>query len=135
MPHYRFESRPCPEEPCDHVLRNEGKLGEARFANAGQAQAFREMIARGISPLLAAKETGATYRPENEPDVTPETHPNHHTVGRRFRGLNLQTEESDTFYCESHDRCGYNMASESGTYHTNVSERAIGRTFHEIHDW
>lgn len=66
-----------------------------------------------------------------KPDVTPKTHPGHHTVGRRFRGFNLKTDKLTTFYCESHDAEGYNMVSEDGS-RTNVSERAIGRTFHEV---
>ena len=69
-----------------------------------------------------------------EPDITPETHPDHHTVGKRFRGWNLTKMEAAIFYCESHDAAGYNMVTDDESYRTNVSERAIGRTFHEIYE-
>ena len=72
--------------------------------------------------------------PKLKPDVTPETHPGHHTVGQRFRGWNLRTNKASVFYCESHDAAGYNMVTEDGSYRANVSERAIGRTFHQIYD-
>lgn len=67
------------------------------------------------------------------PDITPETHPDHHTVGQRFRAYNSKYDKPDTFYCESHDASGYNMQSETTDHRTNVSERAIGRTFHQIY--
>lgn len=61
---------------------------------------------------------------------TPETHPDHHTVGRRFRAW-----DGNTYYCDSYDpRIGYWMTNESDPAdRRNVSERAIGRTFHEIY--
>lgn len=59
--------------------------------------------------------------------VTPETDPDHHTVGRRFRYY------PDTYLCDSYDpRCGYWMTNEATGERKNVSERTIGRTFHII---
>ena len=68
------------------------------------------------------------------PDVTPESHPMHHTVGNWFRGYNTKMERPDVFYCKSHDASGYNMVAEDDSHETNVSERAIQRTFWIIGD-
>ena len=70
------------------------------------------------------------------PDVTPESHPDHHTVGLEFMGNDYQHSGSRAvrWFCESHDRCGYWMYATDGSGHwNNVSERAIGRSFHEIY--
>jgi len=70
-----------------------------------------------------------------EPDVTPATHPDHHTVGKEFMGHDYRRHgwPAVRWFCESHDRCGYWMYATDGSGHwTNVSERAIGRSFHEI---
>lgn len=68
--------------------------------------------------------------------ITPATHPKHHTVGKYFAsgwgGL--------IWYCDSYDpRLGYWMTPIDATdkewrvvERTNVSERAIGASFHEI---
>ena len=59
---------------------------------------------------------------------TPETDPEHHTVGRRFRGWG-----GGTYFCDSYDpRYGYWMTNEATQERGNVSERAIGATFHLI---
>lgn len=69
---------------------------------------------------------------------TPETHPDHHTVGRYFCGPG-----GTEFYCDSYDpRIGYWMTSRdcvgrdvetlTNEQRRNVSERAIGHTFHEV---
>lgn len=70
------------------------------------------------------------------PDVTPESHPDHHVVGREFGGHDWQDTEwrGKRWFCYSHDAAGYNMYCTDGSGHwTNISERAIGRSFHEIH--
>lgn len=70
------------------------------------------------------------------PDITPVTHPDHHTVGKEFGGHDHQDSEwaGKRWFCFSHDRAGYWMYATDGSGHwTNVSERAIGRSFHEIH--
>lgn len=70
--------------------------------------------------------------------LTPETSPNHHTIGKKFKGWN-----GFTYYCDSWvENMGYwmtrvdapeeNKADEHTEWRTNVSERAIGATFHEI---
>lgn len=71
---------------------------------------------------------------------TPQTDPHHHTVGHYFAtGL-----DGSIFYCDSYDsRIGYWMtradapvarwADELGEFRHNVSERAIGRTYHVIY--
>ena len=67
---------------------------------------------------------------------TPQTDPDHHTVGRRFRAW-----DGHTYFCDSYDPgCGYWMTREgSATNQTdadrrNVSERAIGRTYHRVYE-
>jgi hypothetical protein len=72
------------------------------------------------------------------PDVTLDSHPNHHTVGKEYMGphYNFGSGETATrWFCESHDSEGYWMYATdgSGVWH-NVSERAIGRSFHEIYE-
>lgn len=65
----------------------------------------------------------------SKPDVTLQSHPEHHTVGKHFVSWG-----GEIFFCESHDQNGYWMFPTAG--HDNwklVSERAIGRTFHEIY--
>jgi hypothetical protein len=63
--------------------------------------------------------------------ITPETHPDHHTVGRRFRAW-----DGHIYHCDSYDpACGYWMTREGEpARRVNVSERAIGRTFHEVRE-
>lgn len=72
---------------------------------------------------------------------TPETDPNHHTVGRKFKAW-----DGKTYFCDSWvENMGYWMswvdatdedkADPNSRWRKNVSERAIGRTFHEIHDY
>jgi hypothetical protein len=63
-------------------------------------------------------------------DVTPASHPDHHTVGKEFMG----SWPAKRWFCESHDQAGYWMYATDGSGQwTNVSERAIGRSFHEIY--
>lgn len=67
--------------------------------------------------------------------LTPESRPDHETIGRKFRG-----PWGDIYYCDSYDRrIGFWMtkldaAGSLTKERTNVSERAIGRTYHRI-DW
>lgn len=70
------------------------------------------------------------------PDVTPETHPDHHVVGREWAGHDSQDVDwkGTRWFCFSHDRHGYWMYATDGSGHwTNISERAIRRSFHEIY--
>jgi hypothetical protein len=70
--------------------------------------------------------------------LTPETHPEHDTVGHYFKAHGC------IYLCDSYDTTiGYWMTPAFGEEHaltgrkpkrTNVSERAIGRTFHIVHD-
>lgn len=61
---------------------------------------------------------------------TPQTHPTHETVGSYFQGWS-----GAIYYCDSYDpRIGFWMTSvRDSADRRNVSERAIGRTFHEMH--
>jgi hypothetical protein len=62
--------------------------------------------------------------------ITPLTNPNHHTVGHRFTAW-----DGRTYLCTWYnERVGYQMVSDgSGPPQvTNVSERAIGRTYHIV---
>ncbi len=53
--------------------------------------------------------------------------PEHHTVGKRFKGW-----DGFHYFCDSYDpRCGYWMTNEATQERKNVSERAIGATFHQ----
>lgn len=70
--------------------------------------------------------------------LTPETHPDHDTVGHHFKAHGC------IYLCDSYDTTsGFWMTPVFGEEHaliggkpkrTNVSERAIGRTFHIVHD-
>ena len=65
--------------------------------------------------------------------ITPQTNPDHHTVGRRFKAWN---DGPQVYFCDSYDpRMGYWMTNETNPEdRRNVSERAIGRTFHQIYE-
>lgn len=64
----------------------------------------------------------------NQEIKTPHTHPDHPVVGHLFIGW-----PGGLYYCDSYDpRIGYWMTPiKSGQERRNVSERAIGRTYHE----
>lgn len=79
---------------------------------------------------------------------TPETHPDHETVGRDFMANNWHAKEGEAgsarYYCDSYDpRIGFWMTrvdappehwnDQEGEWRHNVSERAIGRTYHVIY--
>lgn len=49
-------------------------------------------------------------------------------VGKRYRAY-----DGCIYVCESYDpSCGYWMVRKDGSRRANISERAIGRTYHEI---
>lgn len=67
---------------------------------------------------------------------TPETNPDHETIGQTFKAW-----DGHLYYCDSwQERAGFwmtrvdapeeNKADQFGEWRKNVSERAIGRTFH-----
>jgi len=60
--------------------------------------------------------------------ITPKTHPDHETVGHNFRSWD------GVWFCDSYDpRIGYWMTEVGNKQNRkNVSERAIGRTFHLV---
>lgn len=67
---------------------------------------------------------------------TPETDPDHPTVGHYFSAPNFSGPSPAVYYCDSYDpRCGFWMTDIATQERTNVSERAIGRTFHRIMEW
>jgi hypothetical protein len=69
------------------------------------------------------------------PDITPQSHPDHHVVGQDVMGWSMKRNEAARFHCYSHDASGYNLVDRADPEdHKNVSERVIGRTFHLIHD-
>lgn len=62
---------------------------------------------------------------------TPQTHPDHPTVGKYFRGY-----DQIVYFCDSYDSdIGFWMTPIAEGERKNVSERAIGRTFHQIYSW
>lgn len=76
---------------------------------------------------------------QDEQLKTPESHPDHPTVGKKFRGLGV------VYRCFAyHPRQGFWMRPEpADQFHkwfdraaevTCVSERAIGNTYHRIYD-
>lgn len=66
---------------------------------------------------------------------TADTDPNHHTVGHLFGGPDSQKPGGAIWYCDSYDpRMGYWMTRcDDPSRRTNVSERAIGRSFHTVY--
>lgn len=68
------------------------------------------------------------------PLMTPETHPNHETIGRRFKGW-----DGNIYFCDSYDPdIGFWMTRVDAPEgveprRANVSERAIGRSYHRIY--
>ena len=60
---------------------------------------------------------------------TPETHPDHPTVGHNFKSW-----DGHTYYCDSYDPAiGFWMTDvDDPGNRRNVSERAIGRTYHRV---
>jgi hypothetical protein len=49
-------------------------------------------------------------------------------VGKKYRGY-----DGKVYEIESHDQCGFNIVEVGNpTNRRNISERAIGRTFHEV---
>jgi hypothetical protein len=72
----------------------------------------------------------------SRPDVTPESHPDHHTVGRDFMAHGYPENEWKTtrWFCVCHDQGGYWMFATDGSGQwANVSERAIDRTYHTVY--
>jgi hypothetical protein len=69
---------------------------------------------------------------------TPETHPDHHTVGKYYKAHGC------IYFCDTYDtQTGYWMDPVFGDVHgftgkpphrTNVSERVIGSAFHAVFD-
>jgi len=69
---------------------------------------------------------------------TPLTHPDHQTVGKRFKAW-----DGCTYYCDSYDPAiGFWMTPDEGQTdcwgkapnRRNVSERAVGRSYHRIYE-
>jgi hypothetical protein len=67
---------------------------------------------------------------------TPESHPDHHTVGHYFGGYCNKANGTAIYFCDSYDpRIGYWLTNViDAADRKNVSEAAIGRTFHEACD-
>ena len=65
---------------------------------------------------------------------TRHTHPNHPVVGRFFIAW---IDGEQAYYCDSYDpSCGYWMTNIRDIQDRhNVSERAPGRTFHEVYEF
>lgn len=74
---------------------------------------------------------GESVGMEERPIVTPETHPDHEIVGKKFKRYDGQV-----FYCDSYDpRIGFWMTPEGDGERRNVSERAIGTNFRRVYDF
>jgi hypothetical protein len=61
--------------------------------------------------------------------LTPETNPDHDTVGHKFRSW-----DGNIYFCDSYDpRIGFWMTDVGNPDNRkNVSERAIGRSYHKL---
>jgi hypothetical protein len=69
--------------------------------------------------------------------IFPETHPDHEWVGHRYRGIDCYSIGWRTieWVCIAYDPdIGYWMQAVDGSRMTNVSERAIDRTWHKIYE-
>jgi hypothetical protein len=67
---------------------------------------------------------------------TPETDPDHHTVGRHLAGYSWESKRTEIYFCDSYDpSCGYWLTNVNAPEdRKNVSERAIGATYHKVED-
>lgn len=70
-----------------------------------------------------------------DPIKTPFTDPDHPTVGRIFKSYSINHNKPALYYCDSYDpNRGFWMTNvEDETDRRNVSERAIGRTYHRVY--
>lgn len=68
--------------------------------------------------------------------ITPQTNPHHTVVGKHFAGHSFQHNSTQIYFCDSYDpRQGFWLTNVAdSTDRKNVSERAIGRTFHLAED-
>ena len=68
--------------------------------------------------------------------LTPENSPNHSVVGRYWAGYGSDQGATVIYYCDSYDpACGYWLTNtHNAADRRNVSERAIGRTFHKAEE-
>lgn len=98
-----------------------------------------ELTEAGLALLRqeSAKTPDPWGHPDRLPDATPENPGEHKdVVGHEFAGHDYQDKmhHGKRWFCESHDAEGYWMYATDGSGHwTNVSERAINRSFHRIH--
>lgn len=67
---------------------------------------------------------------------TPQTHPDHHTVGRHWGAHSIKHENTAIYFCDSYDpSCGYWMTNvHDETDRVNISERAPHRTWWPAED-
>lgn len=101
-------------------------------------------IEEGECPLLTVHLMFTLYREDGKQErpvsnlKTPFTHPNHPTVGHYFGGYGPASTNYATriYYCDSYDpNMGFWLTSViDPSDRKNVSERAIGRTFHDAED-
>jgi hypothetical protein len=68
-------------------------------------------------------------------DIFPQDKPDHPVIGNYFKAHGKGFVGTDVYYCDSYDPSqGFWMTSLTDPEHrTNVSERAIGRTFHTVY--
>lgn len=119
------------EQNCVFAPQNQSPTGRFQTHPNLQAVAHRTPEYHAIRNAF----TGDQDAMNLTPDITPETHPDHPVVGKRFRGYDLKNDRPAIFFCDSHDSTGYNMVTvDEPFYRTNVSEYAIGRTFHLVRE-
>ena len=89
----------------------------------------------GIQQVSREEYEGIQRSAANPELKTPKTHPEHADVGHDFKGWSIQDKKPTTYYCDSYDpTCGFWMTNRNDpSDRRNISERAIGRTFHEVY--
>lgn len=95
----------------------------------------RGHVVRAASVITrqATRKLLKSRRPLMSNVITPKTHPDHAVVGHYFAGYSLIAGETQVYLCDSYDPAiGYWLTNiyKPGD-RKNVSERAIGRTYHE----
>lgn len=103
-------------------------------------QTAKCVVAMGKNQINPLRRNGE-YAMSSRVIKTMETHPNHETIGKIFKAWNGEKylcdswEENLGFWMTRVDAPDDRKADKHSEYRRNVSERAIGRTFHEVYNY
>lgn len=108
---------------------------DAMDGQADVTTTYRDYGVMEDAPVVK-REGDADHNMTTESIKTPQTHPDHHTVGHHFSGTNWERVRTEIYFCDSYDPCiGYWMTNVNDPDdRKNVSERAIDRTFHRVEE-